>query len=110
MSPFLILMFLAPSAIIFFLGRYIGKTQYVEVIKNYDEKKNYDKEALSKHVEQLMFLTSVVSATACIMSFILAWLIKSIDFVMIYLVIYAIVTIQYMIRLRFACRKFEIKE
>lgn len=110
MSPFLILMFLVPSGIIFFLGRYIGKTHYVEVIKNYDEKKKYDKEALSKHVEQLMFLTSVVSATACVMSFILAWFIKSIDFVMIYLVIYAIVTIQYMIRLRFACRKFEIKE
>lgn len=110
MSPFLILIFIVPSLIIFFLGRYIGKTQYVEVIKNYDEKKNYDKEALSKYVEQLMFLTSVISITACLISFILAWIITAIDFVMIYLIIYAVVTIQYMIRLRFACKKFEIKE
>jgi len=110
MSPFLILIFLVPSIIIFFLGRYIGKTQYVEVLKNYDDKKNYDKEALTKYVEKLMFITSVSTVVSCVVCFILAWIVTSVDFVTVFLVIYALITLQYVIRLRFSCKKYEIKE
>lgn len=110
MSPFLLLLFVIPGVIIFFLGRYIGNTGYVEVLKQYNEKKQYDKEGLTTYVYKLMTLTGGLTVITSIVAVILALLIKSVDFITIHILIYVIITLQYIIRLRFSCRKFEIKE
>lgn len=110
MSPFIILLGLIPAGIIFFLGRYIGMTGYVEVLKNYDEKKTYDKKAFTLYVKNLMLFTALATACMVIVMFVLALLIKSIDFVSIAIVLYILLNLNYIIRLKLSHRKFEIKE
>ncbi|MCH4887760.1 hypothetical protein EZV73_09255 [Acidaminobacter sp. JC074] len=108
MSPFIILLGLIPSVIIFFLGRYIGMTQYVDVLKSYDEKKTYDKAAFALYVKKLMYFTAIATGVMCIVMLILALLIKTVDFVSIALVLYIILNLNYVIRLRMSGRKFEV--
>jgi putative flippase GtrA len=110
MSPFLILIFLVPSAIIFFLGRYIGNTQYVEVLKSYDDRKLYDKKGLSEYVRKLMYFTSIGTASFCIVFLLVALILKSSNAISFFLIVYALITVNYMIRLRLSCKKFEIGE
>jgi uncharacterized membrane protein len=110
MSPFLILIFLVPSAIIFFLGRYIGNTQYVEVLKSYDDKKLYDKKGLSEYVRKLMYFTSIGTAVFCIVLLIAALVLKNSNAISIFLIVYGLLTVNYMIRLRLSCKKFETGE
>lgn len=110
MSPFLVLLFIIPGSIMLFLGKYIGKTQYVEVLKQYNDKKTYDRPALAAYVKKLMMVTGAITVTFSLISIILSLFIKDVDFVYYYLVLYAIITIHYIIKLRFSCKKFEIKE
>jgi len=109
MSPFIILIFIVPGAIMFFLGLYIGKTGYVEVLKGYNEKLNYDRVGLTQYAKKLMSLTGLVTVVLCILFFILSIVIDPI-LVSVFLILYAVITMQYVIRLKFSCRKFEIKE
>ena len=110
MNRFLVLLFIIPGIVIFLLGKYIGKTGYVEVLKSYNNKLNYDKEGLTDYVTKLMTLTSFLTIGLSLLSLILNYLIKSIDFVFVYLIVYTVLTVHYMIKLRFSCKKFEIKE
>jgi len=109
MSPFIILLGLIPSVIIFFLGRYIGMTQYVDVLKSYDEKKTYDKVAFTLYVKKLMYFTSIATAAMCVVMLILALMIKTVDFISIALILYIVLNLNYVIRLRLSGRKFEVK-
>lgn len=108
MSPLLLLIFIVPSTIIFVLGRYIGNTGYIEVLKSYDDKKLYDKEKLSEYVRKLMYFTSISTVISCLISVGLAYLINKDVMISVFLVVYALITIHYIIKLRLSCRKFEI--
>lgn len=92
------------------LGRYIGKTKYVEILKHYDEKKKYDKEALALYIKRLMVFTGGATVFLSLLSFILSWVVSDIDLAYLFLILYALLTIRYIIVLRFACKKFEKKE
>jgi len=108
MSPLLLLIFIVPSLIIFILGRYIGNTGYVEVLKSYDDKKIYDKEKLSEYVRKLMYFTSISTVVSCLISVGLAYLVDKDIMITVFLVIYALITVHYIIKLRMSCGKFEI--
>lgn len=110
MSPFIILLGLIPSGIIFFLGRYIGMTQYVDVLKNYDEKKQYDKPRYAAYVKKLMYFTSISTASMCVVTFVLSLIFKHVDVMSIALILYIVLTLNYVIRLRMSDKKFQIKE
>jgi len=110
MSPFLVLLFIIPGSIMLLLGMYIGKTQYVEVLKQYDQKKSYKRPELAVYIKRLMMGTGGLTVILSLISLLLSFIVDGIDFVYIYLVVYAVITAHYIIKLRFACKKFEIKE
>lgn len=110
MSSLIVFAFMIPGIILFFLGRYIGHTGYVEILKQYNEKKVYDKEALTHYVKQLMMITGILTFVSSLGSGIVSIITKN-EWVGIYfLAFYVIITFHYVIRLRFSCKKFEIKE
>lgn len=108
MSPFYILLGFIPSAILFFLGRYIGNTGYVDVLKNYDEKKSYDKDAYAAYIKKLMVGSGLAIAVTCTIAFVVAWLVDF-DVFSVALILFIIINLQYVIRLKLSHRKFEIK-
>lgn len=110
MSPFIILLGLIPSVIIFFLGRYIGMTQYVEVLKNYDDKKKYDKAAYAAYVKNLMYFTSISTACMCLITFTLSMIMTTVDIMSIALILYILLNLNYIIRLKMSDKKFQLKE
>lgn len=110
MSPFLVLLFVIPGAIMLLLGKYIGKTAYVEILKQYDDKKTYDRPGLAAYVKRLMVVTGGLTIGFSLISLVLSFLVEGVDFVYYYLVVYALITVHYIIKLRFSCKKFEIKE
>lgn len=109
MSPFLLLIFIVPGAIIFFLGKYIGKTGYIEILKSYNDKATYNKDGLANYVKRLMMITGVLTILLSIIGFVIAMLTDNELIIGVVLLIYSVVTINYMIRLRTSCKKFEVK-
>jgi phosphotransferase system glucose/maltose/N-acetylglucosamine-specific IIC component len=89
------------------LGRYIGKTNYVEILKHYDDKKEYNKEALASYIKRLMVFTGSATVLLSLLSFSLSWIVSDVDVAYLFLILYALLTIRYIIVLRFACKKFE---
>lgn len=108
MSPFLVLIFIVPGLIILFLGRYIGKTGYIEVLKSYNEKKKYNREGLTIYIKKLMMSTGLVTIVSSIITFIAALISKNEMIIGVFLLVYSGITIQYIIRLRRSCKKFEV--
>lgn len=108
MSPFLILIFMIPGLIIFFLGRYIGKTGYIEILKSYNEKKNYDKDGLKNYVKRLMMGTGVTTVITALIAFVIAIVSTDEMVIGVYLLMYSAITIHYIIKLRRSCKKFEV--
>jgi Flp pilus assembly protein TadB len=109
MKPYIALLFIIPAVIQYILGRYIRNTGYVEILKQYDDKKQYNREGLRAYVAKLMMMTGLLTIGLAIVSFVLA-LFFDVIIILGFLVIYAVMNINYVIRLRFSCKKFEIKE
>lgn len=110
MSPWIIFGFLIPGVIIFLLGRYIGNTGYVEILKQYDEKKQYNKEGLTNHVRKLMTWTGGITILISLGFGLMRVFTGDELFGSIFLIVYVILTLQYVVRLRLSCKKYEIKE
>ncbi len=109
MSPYIILVFLIPSIIFLIVGWYIGKTGYVEVLKHYDEKKEYDKKGFSKFIRNVMMSIGCSTMVLIALALILNHVMKVTYFSQYFLVVYVIMIIIYLILLRISPKKYEIK-
>lgn len=106
MSTFIILLFIIPGVLIFFLGKYIVKTGYVEVLKEYNDKYKYDRDGLKNYAGKLMVFTGLSTIILSVTSFVLAIIIKSVDVKSYFLIVYVLLMIRYIIKLKFSCKKF----
>lgn len=109
MDKIIILLFAIPGVLIFYLGKYIKKSKYIEILKSYDGRKTYDRDGLSKYACKLMQSTGIITASVSLLFFILSFIFVSTNIRSIFLVVYIFVMSQYIIRLRFSCKKYEIK-
>lgn len=106
MKTFIILLFIIPGALIYLLGKYIKKTGYVEVLKSYNENLNYDKDGLTNYSSKLMIYTGLVTILLSILSFVFTLVLKNDNIKSYFLIVYVVVTIHYVIKLRLSCKKF----
>ena len=110
MRTFIILLFIIPGALIFLLGRYIKRTGYVEVLKSYNEKFEYNRDGLKDYAGKLMMFTGISTVVISVVGFILALVFTNIDIRSYFLIVYVLITIRYVIKLRFSCNKFLISK
>lgn len=110
MNTFLILLFIVPGVMIFLLGKYIRKTGYVEVLKSYDEKNTYDREGLTKYSSNLMMYTGAFTVAMSLLSFLIAVIFDFENIKSYFLILYVLLMINYILRLKFSCNKFLMKK
>lgn len=110
MSTWIIFAFAVPGVIVSLLGRYINRTGYVEVLKQYDDKKNYNREGLKNFVYKLMFYTGVLTILGSLIFGILQIITKNDSVGLYFLGFYILITLHYVLQLRFCCKRYEIKE
>lgn len=109
MSTWIIFAFGIPGVIVLLLGRYINKTGYVEVLKQYDDKKTYNKDGLKNFLYKLMSATGLLTLVGSLIFGILQIITKNDTIGLYFLGYYIIVTLHYVLQLRFCCKRYEIK-